>query len=111
AVFALMSTGKDWVNAEGGLEVSLGGEKLDLERLGKSTGQGRQQGSGYVKTAWSKEEIKPEMGTVEVKKTSPGVAWGALYWQYFEDLDRITSAETGVRFKKELFLKKLTDNG
>ncbi|WP_170164436.1 alpha-2-macroglobulin family protein [Sinomicrobium pectinilyticum] len=111
AVFALMSTGKDWVNAEGGLEVSLGGEKLDLERLGRSAGQGRQQGSGYVKTAWSKEEIKPEMGTVEVKKTSPGVAWGALYWQYFEDLDRITSAETGVRFKKELFLKKLTDNG
>lgn len=106
AVFALMSTGKDRVNAEGGLEVSLGGEKLDIEKL-----EGRQKGSGYVKTSWEKGEIKPEMGTVEVKKTSPGVAWGALYWQYFEDLDKITSAETGIRFKKELFLKKLTDKG
>ncbi|MGS2740769.1 alpha-2-macroglobulin family protein [Sinomicrobium sp. M5D2P17] len=106
AVFALMSTGKDWVNAEGGLEVSLGGEKLDIEKM-----EEKQKGSGYVKTAWDKEEIKPEMGIVEVKKTSPGVAWGALYWQYFEDLDQITSAETGVRFKKELFLKKMTDNG
>lgn len=106
AVFALMSTGRDWVNVEGGLDVSLGGEKLDITKL-----EGQQKGSGYVKTTWNKEEIKPEMGTVKVKKTSPGVVWGALYWQYFEDLDKITSAETGVRFKKELFLKKLTADG
>lgn len=107
AVFALMSTGKDWTNAEEGITVKIGGEVLDMKSLEKAP----QSGSGYVKTSWDKAEIQPEMATVEIKKTSPGVAWGALYWQYFEDLDRITSAETGVRFRKELFLKKNTDQG
>ena len=64
-----------------------------------------------MKTSWNKEEIKSEMATVDVQKTSPGVAWGALYWQYFEDLDKITFAETGVKFRKELFLKKNSDKG
>ncbi len=107
AVFALMSTGKDWTNAEEGISVKIGGENLDLKSLEKAP----QSGTGYVKTSWNKEEIKSEMSTVNVQKTSPGVAWGAMYWQYFEDLDKITSAETGVKFKKELFLKKNSDSG
>ncbi|NLN32219.1 MAG: TonB-dependent receptor plug domain-containing protein [Flavobacteriaceae bacterium] len=107
AVFALMSTGKDWANAEEGISVKIGGENLDLKKLEKAP----QSGSGYVKTSWDKEEIQPEMAIVNVQKTSPGVAWGAMYWQYFEDLDQITSAETGVKFRKELFLKKNSDSG
>ncbi len=107
AVFALMSTGKDWTNAEEGISVKIGGKNLDLKSLEKAP----QSGTGYIKTSWNKEEIKPDMAIVEVNKTSPGVAWGAMYWQYFEDLDRITFAETGVKFKKELFLKKNSDNG
>jgi uncharacterized protein YfaS (alpha-2-macroglobulin family) len=107
AVFALMSTGKDWINAEEGISVKIGNENLDLKSLEKAP----QSGSGYVKTSWNKEEIKPEMATVQVEKTSPGVAWGAMYWQYFEDLDKITVANTGVKFRKELFLKKNSENG
>ena len=51
------------------------------------------------------------MGKVEVSKTSPGVAWGAMYWQYFEDLDKIKSAETGIKFNKKLFVKSNSANG
>ncbi|MET3732686.1 alpha-2-macroglobulin family protein [Moheibacter stercoris] len=104
AVFALMSTGKDWMNAEEGISVKIGNSNLSFDKL-------RMTGSGYVKTSWNKEEIKPEMAEVNVQKTSPGVAWGALYWQYFEDLDKITTAHTGVKFRKELFLKKNSANG
>lgn len=107
AVFALMSTGKDWTNSEDGISVKIGNENLDLKSLEKAP----QSGSGYVKTSWNKTEIQPEMATVNVEKTSPGVAWGAVYWQYFEDLDKITTAETGVKFRKELFIKKNSDKG
>lgn len=107
AVFALMSTGKDWINDEEGISVKIGDSNFDMKALEKAP----QSGSGYVKTSWNKEEIKPEMATVQVEKTSPGVAWGAMYWQYFEDLDKITVANTGVKFRKELFLKKNTENG
>ena len=105
AVYALMNTGKSWIDAEKGVSVKIGGKAIDLNT------PSAQAGSGYVKMAWNKEEIRPEMGKVEVQKTSPGVAWGALYWQYFEDLDKITAAETGIAFKKKLYLKKNSANG
>jgi len=34
-----------------------------------------------------------------------------LYWQYFENLDKITAAETPLKIKKRLFLKKNSDRG
>src|SRR5690606_26736257 len=90
-----------------GIDIKIGNEKLELDALGSKT----QMGSGYVKTNWNSDEIKPEMAKVEMNKTSPGVAWGAMYWQYFEDLDKITSAETGIKFNKQLFVKKNSANG
>ena len=104
AVYALMNFGKSWIDADKGIEVKIGNQKFDLDK-------NAQAGSGYVKTSWNKEEIKPEMGRIEVSKTSPGVAWGAMYWQYFEDLDKIKSAETGIKFNKKLFVKSNSANG
>ena len=51
------------------------------------------------------------MGNVTVQKDSKGVAWGAVYWQYFEQLDKITSHETPLKLKKQLFLQRDTDRG
>ena len=62
-------------------------------------------GTGYFKTSWNGNEIKPEMGTVTISKKNEGIAWGGLYWLYFEDLDKITSAETPLKLEKKLFLK------
>lgn len=104
AVYALMNFGKSWIDADKGIEVKIGSQKFDLDK-------NAQAGSGYVKTSWNKEDIKPDMGKVEVSKTSPGVAWGAMYWQYFEDLDKIKSAETGIKFNKKLFVKSNSANG
>ena len=109
AVFALMNTGKDWSNSDKGINVKVGNETWLSDDIKPS--QDVQSGSGYVKSAWDKAEIQPEMGTVQVNKTSPGVAWGAMYWQYFEDLDKITVANTNVKFKKQLFIQRNTNQG
>ena len=37
--------------------------------------------------------------------------WGAVYWQYFEDLDKITTAATPLKLDKKLFVEKNTDRG
>ena len=50
-------------------------------------------GTGYFKTVWNKSEVRAELGVIEVIKSSDGIAWGAAYWQYYEDLDKITSAD------------------
>ena len=68
-------------------------------------------GTGYFKTSWNDKEITKEMGAVTITKKGNGIAWGGLYWQYFEDLDKITSAETPIKLNKKLFLKVNSDTG
>ncbi len=57
------------------------------------------------KTSWKGEEIKPEMGKVTVTNNNNVVAWGSLYWQYYEQLDKITPSETPLKINKKLFLE------
>jgi uncharacterized protein YfaS (alpha-2-macroglobulin family) len=61
------------------------------------------------------------MGNISVKvsdsspplrgKGAGGTTWGAVYWQYFENLDKIQSAETPLSLKKQLFKVVNTDKG
>ncbi|MCD4698807.1 MAG: hypothetical protein K8S16_21455, partial [Bacteroidales bacterium] len=66
---------------------------------------------GYFKTSWPGSEIKPEMGNITVTNENPSIAWGAVYWQYFENLENITFAETPLKLEKKLFLEENTDAG
>lgn len=109
AVYALMNTGKSWIDADKGIEIKIGDQIWYNDEI--RPGDEIQRGSGYVKESWSSSEIKPKMGNITVTKTSPGVAWGAMYWQYFEDLDKITNANTNVSFKKQLFIQRNTPQG
>jgi uncharacterized protein YfaS (alpha-2-macroglobulin family) len=51
------------------------------------------------------------MGNVRVVKRDEGVSWGALYWQYFEQLDKISTHETPLKINKKLFIERITDKG
>ncbi|WP_128331975.1 alpha-2-macroglobulin [Apibacter sp. HY039] len=106
AVYALMNFGKDWSNAEEGVNVFVGNTQFV-----PSKDTSAEQASGYIKKSWNADQINSEMGLVKIEKTSPGVAWGGLYWQYFENLDKITQADSNIKMQKQLFLKVNTDNG
>lgn len=108
AVYALLLQGSDWLSVTDAVDVLIGGEKIEPSTLEEAKVEA---GTGYFKTSWNSTEIKPEMAEVEIAKKGEGIAWGALYWQYFEDLDKITSAETPLKLKKKLFLKTNTDTG
>jgi len=68
-------------------------------------------GTGYIKTSWVDEQIKPALGKVEIKNNSTNISWGALHWQYLENLDKITSSETNVKLERKYFIQKQTDAG
>ena len=108
AVYALLLQGSSWLSVTDAVEVLVGGEKIEPKKLENVKVEA---GTGYYKTSWNTTEIKPKMGEVQISKKGDGIAWGALYWQYFEDLDKITSAETPLKLKKKLFLKKNTTTG
>jgi uncharacterized protein YfaS (alpha-2-macroglobulin family) len=108
ACYALLRRGSDALASSKLVEITVGNEKIDPAKRPDAKVEA---GTGYFKTAWQAGEIKPEMGNITVTKTDEGVAWGAVYWQYFEQLDKITPAETPLKLKKELFLQQNTDRG
>lgn len=103
ACYALLLRGSDWLTPSQPLQITVGGETVRPEAT--------QAGTGYFKTTWPAAEIKPTQGKVRVQKTDAGVAWGALYWQYFEDLDKITPAATPLSLTRELYRETRTAAG
>ncbi|MBO6879783.1 MG2 domain-containing protein [Winogradskyella sp.] len=106
AVYALLLQGSDWLSVTDMVDVKVGDETISPETLDNVKVEA---GTGYYKTSWTGSEIEPEMADVTISKKGDGIAWGAMYWQYFEDLDKITSAETPLKLSKKLFLKTNTD--
>ncbi|MCM4151860.1 alpha-2-macroglobulin [Arenibacter sp. N53] len=108
AVYALLLRGSDWLSLTDAVDVMVGGEKIKPSQLEDVKVEA---GTGYFKTTWAKNEITPKMAEIQLVKKGDGIAWGGLYWQYFEDLDKITAAKTPLILKKKVFLKKNTDTG
>ena len=108
AVYALLLQGSSWLEVTEMVDVKVGNETINPSTLDNVKVEA---GTGYYKTSWTGKEIKPEQANVTISKKGDGIAWGALYWQYFEDLDKITSAETPLKLSKKLFLKSNTDKG
>jgi len=115
ACYALLLRGEDWLAESKPPEITLGKEHPLTIVPGKSGPDGErvnaEAGTGYFKTSWTGKEVVPDMGFVQVKNNNNIVAWGSLYWQYFENLDKITPAETPLSLKKKLFIEKTSDTG
>jgi len=108
AIYALLLRGTSLLASDKQVEISLGNEKINPYPL---DGSKPEAGTGYFKTSWDATAIKPEMGKITVNNPNPTVAWGALYWQYFEQLDKITTAETPLKLNKKLFREVNTPTG
>ena len=108
AVYALLLQGTDWLKVTDFVDITIGDQSINPLELEDTKVEA---GTGYFKTSWTGNEIMPSMAEVQLSKNSQGITWGALYWQYFEDLDKITSAETPLQLKKKLFLKRNTNKG
>ncbi|OGX83608.1 hypothetical protein BEN48_16925 [Hymenobacter glacialis] len=103
ACYALLLRGSDWLAPTQPLQITVGGQPVKPEAA--------QAGTGYFKTSWSAAEMQPAQGKVTITKPDAGVAWGALYWQYFEDIDKVTSAATPLSLERQLYRETRTAGG
>lgn len=78
----------------------------------------QQSGSGYIKHRIDGKNIRPTMGNIEVSVSNPVAknnnypsSYGAVYWQYFEDMDKVTAATSSLSVSKKLFMEKSSDKG
>ena len=69
-------------------------------------------GTGFYERKFVRDEIKPAMGKITVKKSDEGVSWGSVSWQYLEDIAKVTPhVGTGLKLKKTLWIKETTGHG
>jgi len=108
ACYALLLRGTKWLEENEPADITVGTIKIEPQKMPDVKVEA---GTGYFKTSWTGDAIKPEMATVTISKKTEGVSWGALYWQYFEQLDKITSAETPLKLNKKLFVERITNSG
>lgn len=105
---ALLLTGSELLKSTDLVEIVVGGKPVNpAERPDAKV----EAGTGYFKTAWQAAEITPDFGNISVTKKDAGVAWGAAYWQYFEQMDKIKYAATPLSIRKKLFVEKNSATG
>lgn len=105
---ALLMTQGDWTQTREPLDVRVAGRRIDAKQEAENAVEA---GTGYYQVRWDGSEVTPRLGEVRIDNPNPGPAWGALYWQYFEDLDQITAAETPLSLRKQLYKVENTPDG
>lgn len=108
ACYALLIGGDDWLTNTQTVTISLDGKPVDMPAA--------EAGTGYQKKIFTGEEINPSMGKIRVDVPEQGkhgtaVTWGAAYWQYFENQDKISASSSGISVKKEMLIEKNSDKG
>lgn len=103
ACHALLLTGDDWLEPAAMPAISVGGKAVQASK--------QEAGTGYFTQAWAPQAITPAMGEVSVTTTADRAAWGALYWQYFERMDKVTAAESPLRIRKQVLLNEPGEAG
>jgi hypothetical protein len=106
AVYALLERGERMLDNNTPVDISIAGKPIALDASATL-----EAGTGYFKKVWEKNEIRPQMGKVSVTKSGEGISWGAMFLQYFEDLDKIQKSDAGLAVQKQLFVEQDTEKG
>lgn len=98
ACYALLFYGKHNADTNAQISVIVGKEEFDI-----ANSLNTENFAGYYKKSWKESDITPEMAEVKIEKPVDGIAMGALYWQYIDEVEKVTSDSSEFSIKKEIF--------
>ena len=116
AIYGLLLRGTDILASDELVEVALDGRAVEPAR-DVAPGNGGaapvvEAGTGFYERRFVGAEIRPRMGRITVTKKGPGVSWGAVHWQYFEDVSNVTPHEgTPLKLVKTVHVRENTPRG
>lgn len=107
ACYALLYTGTHWLEHTTSVHIRMGDKEVSSE-LSETT-----KGTGFFSVVIPRDEVKPEMSDISFTVNTSGASpsWGSVHWQYFEDMQHITSAGGHFSLTKELYLVQNTEHG
>ncbi len=103
ACYALLLRGQDWLSEDAVPSVRVGGEQIELEG---DAALHREAGTGYFQKIWKGEEVQARMGNVEITNPNAGIAYGAMYWQYLQNIDAMVPTQEGLYVRREIFVEE-----
>ncbi|MFN7119422.1 MAG: alpha-2-macroglobulin family protein, partial [Saprospiraceae bacterium] len=92
AVYALLINEDNWLMEANPVQITFPNVKKNVYQDEIAVAQrSAEAGTGYFKMAWDATNPLNDYSEVKVKNPNKNAAWGSMYWQYFEDLDKIKS--------------------
>ena len=105
AIYSLLNYGTDWLANEGQVEITLNNKILNPKS--------KEAGTGYFKQTVSPSSLNGSVVVNINSNSSPsgmsggaGIGWGAMYWQYFQDIDKVQQNGKSLSVTKNLFIEK-----
>ncbi|MBE0661530.1 MAG: hypothetical protein IH597_03595 [Bacteroidales bacterium] len=108
AIYAILMRGTQTLATNRDLSIKIGNLTINPSN---DPAIREEAGSGYFRISWYRDEISPDMAKITVNNAGNTIAWGGLYWQYFEQLDRITPHETPLKLSRSIMREVLTPSG
>lgn len=102
AVAALSSTGSNWTTRPNRFRLISGNEELKIG--------GQSALTGYSKQIITADQAAKGITVAPASSNSNAPAWGAMYWQYYQKIDQLTSTGSGMQIDKKHFLLRIVDN-
>lgn len=107
AIYALLCQGSDLLAAQGDVQMKLGNKVI--ETLAPSANS--IAGLGYVKETFEQGTSEVRAKTITVEKKDEGIAWGAVYAHYLEDISQVKKYGNELQVEKLLYVERVLADG
>lgn len=104
AVYALLLNKPELIE-EPNINITIGNNLFELAK------EKTDPGIGYLKKQFERNNIEPSFGNIKVVSNQESISWGAIYWQYYENIDRIKGNKSDLEIEKKIFKKIIEENG
>lgn len=101
AVYALLHYGNDWLASQGDVKIKVGNAEFKP--------QSQEAGTGYFKQSIVTGDINKQTANITVTKNDPNIGWGAMYWQFYQDIVDVKQSGGALNVTKKLFVERLDD--
>lgn len=106
AIHALMFTGTTEMTTTFDADIKWGNKPIDISKTNVETA------TGHIKEKIAQDKINDSYAIVDIKNKGNDISWGAIHWQYFENLDKISGYESKyMSLKRDYFIEKITPSG
>lgn len=103
AIYALILKGMNWLSSNKPVKLFIANKEITPKDI--------EAGTGFYEHRIDGREVIPEFGIINISKEDHGIAWGGVFWQYFQDISEIKSYSTNLQITKSLYIKENTKSG